>query len=108
MDLWAQQRKERVGRIERCITKGETDNRWEAAVEDRELSLELCDDLQGGTGDGEGDSRGRGYIRILMADLHCRRAETTQRCNAIILQSKIIFFNGQVSSNTEKPQLYDN
>ena len=50
MDLWAQQRKERVGRIERCITKGETDNRWEAAVEDRELSLELCDNLQGWDG----------------------------------------------------------
>ena len=67
----------------------------------------LCDDPQGWDWGWGGRLRGRDYIRMLMADLHCCKAETTPLCKAIILQLKIKFFkNGQVSSNTEKPQSY--
>ena len=42
-----------------------TDSYWVAAVYHKELSLVLCDDLEGweeGGAKWEGDSRGRGYM----------------------------------------------
>lgn len=53
--------------------------------------MELCDDYRVELGVGRETQGGRGYIHILTADLHCCRAETTQRWNTIILQLKIIF-----------------
>ena len=40
------------------------DSEWGAAVQQRELSLMLCDDLEGWDGGWEGGSRGRGDVYI--------------------------------------------
>ena len=50
----------------------------EHAIKHRELSLVLCDDLEGWDGGWEGGSRGRGYgdICIRIADSFCSTAET--------------------------------
>ena len=39
-----------------------TDSWWEVAVQHKELSLVLCDDLEGWDGGWAGGSRGRGYM----------------------------------------------
>ena len=56
-DLWTQWGKGRLGRIERvaltCIHyMCKIDSSWEAVVQHREVSLVLCDDLEGWDGEG--------------------------------------------------------
>jgi len=50
------------------------DSEWEAVVQHRELSLVLCDDLDGW--DGGGKAQEGGNICIHMANSHCSTAET--------------------------------
>ena len=50
----------------------------------RELSLALCDSLEG-----RGQLQEAGDTRVLVADPRCRVAEPTQYYKAITLQSKI-------------------
>ena len=52
-----------------CIATCKTDNSWEPAVWLRELSLVLCDDLDGWNG-GERGPRGRGYMYNIADSLH--------------------------------------
>lgn len=53
------------------------DGRREAAVQRREPSLVLCDDLEGRDGGGEGGKGGEGgNVCLIMADSHCCIAET--------------------------------
>ena len=56
-------------------TKCRMDGWWEAAAQHREISLVLCDHLEGWGK--EGDARGRGYgdMCIHMADSLCYTAE---------------------------------
>ena len=69
MDLWTQWRKERAGQIERAALTLYTDeSQWEAAAYHRELSLVLCDDLDGL---GEREAQEGGDVCILTADSSC-------------------------------------
>ena len=47
-------------------------SQWEAAAQDRELSLMLCDNLGGG----EGGPRGKIYVYIIMMNSHRCTTET--------------------------------
>ena len=67
----------------------ETDNQWEAAVQHRELSLVLCDDLDDRVeGAEEALSGGRG-IYVFLWLIRTVHQKPTQHCKVIILQLKI-------------------
>ena len=88
MTAWHRERleniagKDRAGRTEKvAMTDIRTmmwkiANQWEAAVEHREPSLALCDGLEGWDGSRKEGSRWRGYIYLMIADLHCPATAT--------------------------------
>ena len=73
--------KGRVGQVGRmaliCIHFHASNRLWEAAMQYRELSLVLSDDLVGKDGVGDGmQAQEAGDICILIADSHCCTTET--------------------------------
>ena len=64
----------------------QTSSLWEAAREDRELSLVLCDDLEGGGGGRGGRLKTEGtYVQLWLIHV------VVWHCKAIYLQLKNIF-----------------
>ena len=63
------------GNTDACIhtTTWTPESQWEAAAQDRELSLMLCDNLGGG----EGGSRGKMYVYIIMTNSRCTTETNT-------------------------------
>ena len=59
-----------------------TDSQWEAAIEHRELSSVLCDDLEGWEGEAQEEGT---CVYVLLVIVQQR---LTQHCHAIILQLK--------------------
>ena len=72
-------------------TMCEIDSQWEAAVQHRELSSVLCDNLERWNGVGwEGGPRGRGlYVCIQLIPFNVQQ-RPTQHCKAIILNKNEI------------------
>ena len=67
------------------------DSWWEPAVEPRELSSELCDDLERRDGGMGGRSRREGtntYLYAHTAESHCFTQKLTPRCETALLQLK--------------------
>ena len=64
------------------------DSQWEPAVQHRELSSLLCDDLDGWDGGGGGRSKREG-IQVYIQLIHfIVQQKLTQHCKAILLQLK--------------------
>ena len=61
---------------------------WEAPVWHRDLSLVLCDGLEGWDGVGGRETQDRGHICIHIANSCCCTAETNTNGKVIILQFK--------------------
>ena len=65
------------------------DSQWELAVQDREISLVLCDDLDGWHGWGVGGTSKREEIYLYIQLIHfVVQQKLTKHCKATILQFK--------------------
>ena len=67
------------------------DSWWEPAAEPRELSSELCDDLEGRAGGMGGRSKREGtytHVHTCMAESHCFTQKLTPCCKTALFQLK--------------------